>query len=152
MESTLSSPCSRSDPLISRQALIHVDSLPPHDLVVLTDGSIPFPFDKGVCAVLANCSLHGTKAALGCSFLFGRPSMSSFPMKPAPFCKLCAGLDSSNKLPFLFFSILALSLQLCPLFPLFFTSNSSRHCLLFLFYQATMGPRTLISYGKRRCS
>ena len=44
-ESTLSSPGSRSDPLLSRQgaALAHLDSLLPHDLVLWTDGSIPSP-------------------------------------------------------------------------------------------------------------
>ena len=49
VESTLSSPCSRSDPPHSRQgaALAHLDSLPPHDLVLWTDGSVPFPFGKG---------------------------------------------------------------------------------------------------------
>ena len=46
VESTLSSPCSRSDPPLSRQgaALAHLDSLPPHDLVLWTDGSVPFSF------------------------------------------------------------------------------------------------------------
>ena len=36
VESTLSTPCSRSDPPLSHQgaALAHLDSLPPHDLVL----------------------------------------------------------------------------------------------------------------------
>ena len=70
VESTLSSPCSRSDPPHSRQgaALAHLDSFSPHDLVLWTDGSVPFPFGKGGSGVLANCSLCGH------SFLFGRPS------------------------------------------------------------------------------
>ena len=77
VESTLSSPCSRSDPPHSRQgaALAHLDSLPPHDLVLWTDGSVPFPFGKGGSGVLANCSLCGTKAIL--SFSAG-PVCSSF--------------------------------------------------------------------------
>ena len=77
VESTLSSPCSRSDPLLSRQgaALAHLDSLPPHDLVLWTDSSVPFPFDKSGSGVLANCSLCGTEATL--SFLAG-PVCSSF--------------------------------------------------------------------------
>ena len=72
VESTLSSPCSHSDPPHSRQgaAVAHLDSLPPHDLVLWTDGSIPF--GKGGSGVLANCSLCGH------SFLFGRPSMLQF--------------------------------------------------------------------------
>ena len=54
VESTLSTPCSRSDPPLSRQgvALAHLDSLLPHDLVLWTDGSVPFPFGKGGSGVL----------------------------------------------------------------------------------------------------
>ena len=55
--------------------LAHLDSLPPHDLVLWTDGSDPFPFGKGVSSVLANCSLCGTEATL--SFSAG-PVCSSF--------------------------------------------------------------------------
>ena len=77
VESTLSSPCSRSDLPHSRQgaALAHLDFLPPHDLVLWTDGSVPFPFGKGRSGVLANCSLCGTEATL--SFSAG-PVGSSF--------------------------------------------------------------------------
>ena len=69
VESILSTPCSRSDSSLSRQgaALAHLDSLPPHDLVLWTDGSVPFPFGKGGCGVLANCSLCGTAATLSFS-------------------------------------------------------------------------------------
>ena len=77
VESTLPTPCSRSDPPLTRQgaALAHLDSLPPHDLVLWTDGSVPFPFGKGGPGVLANCSLCGTEATL--SFSAG-PVCSSF--------------------------------------------------------------------------
>ena len=46
VKSTLSAPCSRSNPPHTRQgaALAHFDSLPHHDLVLWTDGSGPFPF------------------------------------------------------------------------------------------------------------
>ena len=69
VESTLSTPCTRSDPPHSRQgaALAHLDSLSPHDLVLWTDGSVPFPFGKGGSGVLANCSLCGTEATLSFS-------------------------------------------------------------------------------------
>ena len=69
VESTLSTPCSCSDPPLSRQgaALAHLDSLPPHALVLWTDGSVPFPFGKGGSSVLANCSLCGTEATLSFS-------------------------------------------------------------------------------------
>ena len=64
VESTLSTPCSRSDLPHSRQgaALAHLGSLPSHDLVLWTDGSVPFCFGKGGSGVLANCSLCGTEA------------------------------------------------------------------------------------------
>ena len=66
VESTLSTPCSRSNPPHSRQsaALAHLDSLPLHDLVLWTDGSVSFSFGKGGCGVFANCSLCGTETTL----------------------------------------------------------------------------------------
>ena len=69
VESTLSTPCSRSDPPHSRQgaALTHLDSLSPHGLVLWTDGSVPFPFGKGGSGVFANCSLCGTETTLSFS-------------------------------------------------------------------------------------
>ena len=77
VESTLSTPCSRSDPPLSRQgaALAHLDTLPTHDLVFWTDGSVPFPFGEGGSGVFANCSLCSTEATL--SFSAG-PVCSSF--------------------------------------------------------------------------
>ena len=72
VEFILSTPCSRS-----RQGatLAHLDFLLHHDLVLWTDGSVPFPFGKGGSGVLANCSVCGTKATL--SFSAG-PVCSSF--------------------------------------------------------------------------
>ena len=89
-------PCYRFDPPLSRQgaALAHFDSIPPYDLVLCTDGSVPFPFGKGGSGVLATCSLCGTEAIL--SFLTS-PISSVFPLKPAPFCKLFAGLCRTKK-------------------------------------------------------
>ena len=77
VESTLSSPCSRSDPPLTHQgaALAHLDSLLPHDRIFWTDGYVPFPFGKGDSGFLANCSLCGTEATL--SFSAG-PVCSSF--------------------------------------------------------------------------
>ena len=89
--------------------------LPPHDLVLWTDGSVSFPFGKGGSGVLANCSLCGTEATV--SFSAG-PVCSSFSLKPAPFCTLFAGLGSTIKsVIFLLFSCLTLALSLppCPL-------------------------------------
>ena len=69
VESIFPSSCSRSDPPLSRQgaALAHLGALPPHDLVLWTKGSVPFPFGKGGSRVLANCSLCGTEATLSFS-------------------------------------------------------------------------------------
>ena len=59
VKSTLSSPYSRFDFPGSRLgvALVHLDSLLPHDLVLWNDGSVPFPFGKDGSGVLINCSL-----------------------------------------------------------------------------------------------
>ena len=69
MKSTLSSPCSRSDLPLFRQgvALSHLVFLCPRDLVLSSDGFVPFPFGKGGSGVLANSSLCGTEATLSFS-------------------------------------------------------------------------------------
>ena len=74
VESTLSTTCSRSDPPTLSGSCPSWLS-PPHDLVLWTDGSVPFPFGKGGSGVLANCSLCGAEATL--SFSAG-PVCSSF--------------------------------------------------------------------------
>ena len=135
VKSTLTSPCSRSDLPLSRQgaALAHLDSLPPHDLVLWTDGSVPIPFGKGGSGVLANCFLCGTEATLS----FSAGPVQVFPLKPAPFCTLFAGLGGTNKsaisLLFSFYLTLVLSSPPCPLPHLALFSNSGRsgrNCLL----------------------
>ena len=119
VESSLSTPCSRSDPPHSRQdaALAHLDSLSPHDLVFWTDGSVPFPFGKGSSGVLANCSLYGTEATL--SFSAG-PVCSSFSAKA---CSILHALCWSRQRQqvchfssFLFFYYLTLVLSSPPSF------------------------------------
>ena len=70
-----------------------------------------------------------------------------FPLKPAPFCKLFAGLGSTNKsatfLLFFFYLTLVLSSPLCPLlhlsFYLNFCGRSGRNCLL--------SPSVLLNYN-----
>ena len=59
---TLSTPCSRSYPPLSGHGWL---SLPPHDLVICTDGF--FPFAKDGSNILPNCSLCGTEATLSYS-------------------------------------------------------------------------------------
>ena len=76
VESIFSSLCSRSDRPLFRQgaAVAYLDSLPPYDLVLWTDGFVPFHFGKGGSGVLANCFLFGIEA----TFLFSRSSMLNF--------------------------------------------------------------------------
>ena len=61
VEFILFTPCFRSYPLLPCQgaALAHLDSLPHHDLMVWTDGSVYFLFGKVGYGVLANSSLFG---------------------------------------------------------------------------------------------
>ena len=146
VESTLPTPCSRSEPPLSHQgaALAHLDSLLPHDLVFWIDGYVPFSFGKGGSCVLANCSLCGTEATL--SFSEG-PDAPVFPLKPAPFCKLFAGLSSTNKPAiFLLFSYYLTLVLSSPPYPLLNLSSylklcgrSGRNCLL--------SPPVLLGYN-----
>ena len=97
-------------------ALAHLDSLPPYDLMLWTDGSVSVPFGKGGSGVLANCSLCGTEATL---FFQQTQYTQVFPLKPAPFCMLFAGFCSINMsaISLLFFYLtLALFWPSCPLF------------------------------------
>ena len=62
-------PCSRYHPLLFGRgaALANLDSFPPRDLVIWTDGSVLFLFGKGGSAVLVNCSLCNTEANISFS-------------------------------------------------------------------------------------
>ena len=133
VESTFTSPCFRSDPLLSRQgaALTHLDSLQLHDLVLSTDGSVPFPLGKNGSGILANCSLYGTEATL--SFSAG-PVCSSF------FAEACAILHAlcwSRQHQQVCHSTSLLSYLSSPHCPLLYLSfylklcgRSGRNCLL----------------------
>ena len=83
--SALSSLCSRSDPPRYHKgvALAHLDSLPPHNLVLWIDGSVSF--SKGGSGLLANCSLCGTEVT---------PSFSTDPVCSSFFAKACAILHA----------------------------------------------------------
>ena len=132
-ESTLSSSCFRSDPPLSRQgvALAHLDSLPPHDLVLWTDGSVPFSFDKGGFGVLAICSLCGPGATL--SFSAGPVSLS-FPAEACAILHaLCWSRQNDQVCHFSSYLTLIQSSPPCPLLHLFFhhklCGRSGRNCL-----------------------
>ena len=92
----LSFPCSRSDPPLSHQdtAFAHLDSFPLYDLVIWTDDSVPFPFNKGGLAYLPTALFVALRP-----FLSFRQAqyVQIFPLTPAPFCTLFAGLGSTNK-------------------------------------------------------
>ena len=151
---TISSSCSCSDPPLSRQGadLAHLDSVAPHDLVLWTDGSVSFRFGKGGFALLANCSFCATEATL--SFSAG-PVCSSF---SAEACTILHALIWSRQHQQIchFSSLLQLSDSrsvLSSIFPAI--SNSLADLVetassLLLFYQATMGRRTLVSPEERR--
>ena len=72
-------------------ALAHIGSLPPHDLVLWTDGSVPFPFGKNGSGILANCSLCGTEDTL---FFSASRVCSSFSVEA---CALLQGLCWSRQ-------------------------------------------------------
>ena len=136
-ESALSFPSSRSDPSISRQgaALVHLDSLPPHNLVIWTDGSVPFPLGKYGSGVFFNCSLCGTEASL---CLSAGPVCSSFSAEACTMLQLFAGCSGTNmsviSLPFYSCLTFALFSPLCPLlcpsFYLNLSGRSGRNCSL----------------------
>ena len=137
VESTLSSPCSRSDPLPFWQgaALARLDSLPPHDLVLWADGSVPFLLARAAPAFLPTA----LSVALRPLFPFRQAQYAKvFSLKPAPFCTLFAGLGSTNKstisLLFSYYLTLVLSSPPCPLLHLScylkLCGRSGRNCLL----------------------
>ena len=139
VESTHPSPCSRSDPPLSCHgaALAHFDSLQHYDLVLWTDGCVPFPFGKGGSGLLANCFLC---VALRPLFPFRQALyVQVFPLKPAPFCKLFAGLGSTNKS----FTSLLVSTYLTLVL-------SSPPCPSFCFFSKTTHLRNAIKRSFRR--
>ena len=125
VESTLSTPCSRSDPVsLQGAALAHLDSLPSHDLVLWTEGSVPFPFGKGGSGVLSNCSLCGAEATL--SFSAGAVCSSFSAEACAILHALCWSRQHQQVCHFS--SLLSNSHSvLSSIFPLI--SNSGRNCL-----------------------
>ena len=123
--------------------------------MIWTDRSVPFPLDKRGSGILANPSLRGTKVTL---------SYSASPVCSRPFAEACPVLQalrwSWQHQQLCHFSCLVLSdshsvfttLSSLPSFLLYHTlwhiwmKISS---LLLHLYQATTGPRSLTSSGKR---
>ena len=158
VESTISSPCSRSDLSCSRQgaALAHHDSLF-RLMIWCFEQTALFLF------LLARAAPAYLPTALSVALWplvpFEQAQYAQvFPLKPAPFCTLFAGIGSSNKstTSVLFFSYLTLAMSSPPRplihFSLYrnLSSRSGRNCLLSPVPSATIGPRTLVSPGERR--
>ena len=137
MESTLPTPCSRCDPLLSRlgAALAHLDSLP---LMIWCFGQTAlFVF------LLARAAPAYLPTALSVALRLLFPSRQAqyaqvSLLKPAPFCTLFAGLGSTIKsailLLFSYYLTLVLSSPPCPPLHLFsylkLCGRSGRNCLL----------------------
>ena len=128
VESTLSSPCSRSDPLSSRQgaALPHLDSL---SFMIWCSGQTAL-----FLLLLARAAPGYLPTALSVALRPLFPLRQAqyaqvFPLKPAPFCTLFAGLGSTNKsvISLLFSSCLILVLS-SPPFPVLHLSRYLRLC------------------------
>ena len=119
VESTLSYSCSSSDPSPSSYqsaALTHLDFLLSYDLVLWTDGTVPFFWAKAALAYLPTA----LSVALRPLFPFQQAQFVQVSLlKPAPFCKHFAGLISTNKsaisLLLSFYLTLVLSSPPCPL-------------------------------------
>ena len=131
---------------LTKMQLSHTSTSYPLDLVLWTDGYVPCSFGKGSSSVLANCSLCGTEATL--SFLAG-PVGSNF---SAEACAILRALCWSRQHQQVcnFSSLLLLSDSrsvLSSIFSLISNSVADLAGTVFspLFYQAIMGPRTLIS-------
>ena len=123
-------------------------------MVLRTDGSVPFPFGEGSFRELANCSLCGTEVSL--SFSAG-PVCSSFSVEA---CAILHALCWSRQHQQVYHFSSPIGLSFCPrhhVFSSIFPSTSNALAdlagtvfSLLLFYQTTMGPRTLVSPRKRR--
>ena len=137
VESTLSSPCFRSDPPLSRQgaALAHLESLPPTIWCFGQTALFLFYLAKAAPAFLPTA----LRVALRPLFSFQQAQYAQvFPLKPAPFCTLFVSLGSTNKsaisLLFSYYLTFVLSSPPCPLLHLSsylkLCGRSDRNCLL----------------------
>ena len=137
VESTLSTPCSRSDPLTL--AKVWLSPILTLSLVMIWYSGqttlFLFLLAKAAPAFLPTA----LSVALRPLFPFRQAQyVPVFPLKPAPFCTLFAGLGSTNKsaisLLFSYYLTLVLSSSPCPLLHLFFylklCCRSGRNCLL----------------------
>ena len=131
----------RLDPPLFRQGatLSHLDSSPSHDLVIWTDSS--FPFASGGSYVIANCSHCGVETTL--FYLRGSVvsccSLLHFASSPVV-------LAARTNLPLLSDSRCVLAALSSPssFFLSLYLTHLAEIVVSLLFYQAKMGPRSLI--------
>ena len=157
VELNLSSLCSPYGLPLSRKsvALAHWVTLPSHELVMWIHGSVLFPLGKGGSGVLVNCSFCHADATL---YFSAGPVYSSFSAEARAILQALCWPRQYQQV--CHFSSTPLRLWHCPRHLVFssvspITSNSLAHLTetefsLFLYYQATTGPQTLISSGERR--
>ena len=158
VESTLPTPCSRSDPPHSRQdaTLAHLDSLPLMTSYSGRTALFLFLLARAAPAYLPTA----LSVALRPLFPFRQAQfVPVFPLKPAPFCTLFAGLGNTTKsaISLLFSSCmtLVLSSPSCPLFHLScylkLCGRSGRNCLFSPVLSGYNGsPDTRFSRGTTR--
>ena len=132
--------------------LAHLDSFPLHDLLLWQTAMFLFFLSRAALAYLPT-ALSGTEATL---FFSAGPVCSSFSAEACAIRMLFAGLGSTNKSatsPIIWLLFCPRHSVLSSIFALTSISQDGRTetvFSLFLFYQATMGPRTFVSPGKRR--
>ena len=135
-------------PLSFRTSFSHHDSIPSHDLVIWTYGSVSFPFGEGNSDVLAYYPLWGAKATL--AFWLAQ-YIQAFPLKPAPFCELLAGFSST------IMTATSISCSSSQILALSFFLSSISHSLAYLaqtifsfllYYQAILGSSHSFLPGK----
>ena len=147
---TLIPPLTHQDPVLA-----HFDSLHPDDLVLWTDGSVPFPLGKYGSGVLANCSLCDTKATLSFST---SPVYSSFSAEACTILQaLCWSWQHQQDCHLSSLFLQSDSHSSSPPCPLLHLSSClklygrfGRNCLVFPFYMAKIGLQTLVSPGEQR--
>ena len=125
------------------------DSLPSHDFVIWTYGSVPFPFGEGSSCVFAHYHF-GAETPLP---FWLEEYIQAFPLKPAPFCKLLAGVSSAIMIPTsISYSSQILALSCVILLPSFYLTLTGIFGTNYLFFFPLLsgynGSRSLISSRK----
>ena len=153
LELTLYALCFRSGShLVCQAALAQHDFLPNHELVICADDSVSFSFGKGYCNVLES-SLCGAETILSIGltqfvqiFLQSVGHFVSFTLLSAAPTSLLLPLFP----PFLIPLLCSCNTILFSVFPFYlhFQGEGTVHSFFLLCCQATVGTRSLISYGK----